>query len=378
MQCEVPLAPLTTFELGGRARFFLEATREAEVGEALAWAEREALPLAVLGGGSNVVVADEGFAGLVIRMATRGIHARCETPGEPILVSAAAGETWDDLVARAAGEGWAGIECLSGIPGTVGATPIQNVGAYGQEVAQTIVSVRVLDRGHSGHLASAVDSLPTSRGSTTSLARELSAAACGFGYRDSVFRQEPGRFVVLAVTFALIPGGAAAVRYPELARALGDPVAPPGLTAVRQAVIELRRTKSMVLDPADPNRRSAGSFFTNPVLSAAEAATVADRATRAGVIPGPEAMPAYPTAGGAVKLSAAWLIERAGFPRGTGTDRFGISSRHTLALVHRGGGTARELVAFARAVHQGVADRFGVHLKPEPVFLGFPTADPLA
>ena len=364
---DVPLAELTTFELGGPARHLVHARGEDEVREALAWADREHLAVAVLGGGSNVVAADRGFDGLVLRLASRGVRARCGGPGEPVLVTAVAGESWDELVARAVAEGWAGLECLSGVPGTVGATPIQNVGAYGQDVAETIAGVRVLDRGAPGD---------EGRGQEP-VTREMAGAECRFSYRDSVFRREPGRFVLLEVSFALHRGRPPAVRYPELARALGRTSAAPSLAQVRTAVLELRRLKSMVLEEGDPNRRSAGSFFVNPVVTSYEAAAVAERARRAGMIAGPEAMPAFPFGADSVKLSAAWLIERAGFGRGTVRGHVGISSQHTLALVHHGGGTSAELVAFAGEVRRGVFDRFGVWLRPEPVFLGFPTPDPV-
>ncbi len=365
---DVPLAELTTFELGGPARHLVHARGEDEVREALDWAARECLAVAVLGGGSNVVAADTGFDGLVLHMASRGVRARCAGPGEPVLVTAAAGESWDELVARAVAEGWAGLECLSGVPGTVGATPIQNVGAYGQDVAETIAKVRVLDRG-----------APEDRGASQEpVTREMAAAECRFSYRDSVFRREPDRFVLLEVTFALHRGGPPAVRYPELARSLGRTSVAPSLAEVRAAVLELRRSKSMVREDSDPNRRSAGSFFVNPVVSSYEAAAVAERARKAGMIAAPEAMPSFPSGTDSVKLSAAWLIERAGFGRGTVRGHVGISSRHTLALVHHGGGTSAELVELAGEVRRGVFELFGVWLRPEPVFLGFATPDPVS
>jgi UDP-N-acetylmuramate dehydrogenase len=340
----VPLAPLTTFELGGPAAHFTEATDDAAITEALRWAGARDMPVAILGGGSNLVVADAGFDGLVIRVATRGRTFQPLSDGA-VGVTAAAGEPWDELVAETVARGLAGLECLSGIPGLAGATPIQNVGAYGQEVAQTIRTVRVLDR----------ETLATS---------ELDAAACVFGYRDSRFKREPHRFVVLAVTFDLRPGGAPALRYPELAAALASTSAPT-LADVRAAVLALRAKKSMVIAPADPNRRSAGSFFMNPIVAAAEADAVA---RRAGVAP--EAMPRFPAGPGRVKLSAGWLIERAGFPRGTRRGPVGVSTAHALALVNLGGARTEQLLSFAVEIRDSVQARLGVLLSPEPVLLG--------
>jgi UDP-N-acetylmuramate dehydrogenase len=274
-------------------------------------------------------VADAGVPGRVVRIATRGI----ERDGTRLAV--AAGEDWDALVARCVTEGLQGFECLSGIPGSVGATPIQNVGAYGQEVAETVESVRVFDR-------------------ETGRVEDMSAADCGFVYRGSVFKYHDRR-VVLSVTFRM--GGIAMsgpLRYAELARALGVPVggsAP--LADVREAVLTLRRRKGMVIDPADPDSVSAGSFFTNPILETA-----------------PDGAPAWPEPDGRVKTSAAWLIERAGFHKGYGHGRIGISSKHTLALVNRGGGTTAELLALAHEIAAGVRDRFGIDLHPEPVLVG--------
>ena len=340
-RANVPLGPYTTLGVGGPARCFVETADEVAVSEALAWARARGLALRVLGGGSNVVVADAGVGGLVVRLATRGVEARAR--GDAVELTAAAGEAWDPLVAHAVARGWAGLECLSGIPGLVGATPIQNVGAYGQEVSDTIRAVRVLD---------------TRDGSVAT----LDPAACGFGYRDSRFRSgEPGRFVVLAVTYRLRPGGVPTVAYADVARALqARGLGTPSLGDVRESVLALRRAKSMVLDPADPNRRSCGSFFTNPVVSAAEAARVAAAA-------GDPAMPRWPAPGGGVKLSAAWLIERAGFARGRRDGPVGLSTRHTLAVVAHEGARAADVVAFAARLAAAVEARFGVRLTREPV-----------
>lgn len=349
--------------MGGPARFFAEVASEAHVLEALRFAAQREVPLFVLGGGSNLLVADRGLDALVVRLCLRGVEVELPEPGR-VLVRAGAGEPWDGVVARAAAEGWAGVECLSGIPGDVGATPIQNVGAYGQEVAETIVEVRAIDR-------------------ATGAATVLAGADCGFGYRDSRFKRAwRDRFVITGVTFALRPGAPPAVRYPELARALGatgastpstspERAAPPSLAEVRDVVLALRRAKSMVLDPSDENRRSAGSFFTNPTLDAAGFEAARARIERAGVLGPGEAFPQYPADGGRVKLSAAWLIERAGFAKGTRHGAAGISTRHTLALVNRGGATATDLLELARRVRQGVLDRFGVALTPEPDLVGF-------
>jgi UDP-N-acetylmuramate dehydrogenase len=329
------LADLTTLRLGGPARRLVEVRSEAELLAAVREAEP---PVLVLAGGSNVVVADEGVPGTVVRIATRGV----ERDGERLTV--AAGESWDDLVATCVADGLQGFECLSGIPGSVGATPIQNVGAYGQEVAETVETVRVLDR-------------------ETDRVEEMPAAACDFRYRSSVFKYHDRR-VVLAVTFRLRRDHMSGpLRYAELARALGVPIGGAGpLTEVREAVLALRRRKGMVIDPADPDSVSAGSFFTNPILEAGAFAALAERA-------GPN-LPAWPEPDGRVKTSAAWLIERAGFHRGHGNGRVGISTKHTLALVNRGGATTAELMALAREIAAGVHDRFGVRLVPEPVLVG--------
>ena len=346
----VPLAPLTTLGVGGPARQFASATTEAEVVEALAFAGARGLATLVLGGGSNLLVADRGFDGLVLRPRLRGIEV-ADSHGV-VEVDAFAGEPWDEFVAHAVAKGWAGIECLSCIPGDVGATPIQNVGAYGQDVSETIVRVRAIER-------------------ATGASLDFSRARCGFGYRDSVFkREDEGRFVITRVRFALRPGGAPSVKYAELEKKLAGRSAPT-LSEVRDTVIALRRSKSMVLDPSDENGKSAGSFFTNPTLEASAAAEVVNRVADAGVLAPGEEMPRYPAEGGQVKLSAAWLIERAGFKKGTHDGPVGISTKHSLALVNRGGARAADIVSFARRVRDGVRDRFGVTLVPEPVLVGF-------
>jgi UDP-N-acetylmuramate dehydrogenase len=335
----VSLAPLTTLGVGGAAEHFLEATDDASLAEGVRWATTRGLPLKILGGGSNVVVPDAGVAGLVVRLAQRG--RRFSAAGDTVTLEVAAGEPWDDVVAESVRRGLQGLECLSGIPGLAGATPIQNVGAYGQEVAETIVKVRVLER-------------------ATLDVRELGAKECGFAYRDSRFKSaEPDRFVVLGVTFALRPGAAPALRYAELTRHFaerGETV--PSLAAVRDATLALRRAKSMVYDRADENHRSCGSFFTNPVVDVEHA----DRVERS--VSGP--MPRFPQADGRVKLAAGWLIERAGFAKGLRRGNVGLSTRHALAIVAHAGARAADVLALADEIRTGVRSRFAVDLAPEP------------
>jgi UDP-N-acetylmuramate dehydrogenase len=332
----------------------VEADSEAQVSAALAWAREQGVPVLVLGGGSNLLIADRGVEALVLRVRLAGITA--EPRGDAMIVDAGAGERWDDLVARAVAEGWAGIECLSGIPGDVGATPIQNVGAYGQDVAETITRVRAVERA-SGKIV------------------EMDAAACGFGYRDSVFkRAAKDLLVVTKVTFSLRPGGAPSRRYAELAKALAA-FESPSLAEVRAVVLALRKSKSMLLDPGDENGQSAGSFFMNPTLDDAALAAVNARVAAAGVLRPGEAMPSYPAGAGRTKLAAGWLIERAGFGKGAGAGRVGLSTKHALAVVNRGGATAAEIVTFARGVKDGVRERFGVTLHAEPVLAGFSAAE---
>jgi UDP-N-acetylmuramate dehydrogenase len=322
------LAELTTLAVGGPIDRLVEVADADELVQAVRDADEAGRPLLVLGGGSNVVAPDEGWPGDVVLVRTRGV----ERDGDRLLV--AAGEDWDGVVAHTVAEGLAGLEALSGIPGSTGATPVQNVGAYGQEVAQTITAVEVWDRVEKDR-------------------RSLTPAECGFGYRDSRLKRDPSRFVVLSVTFALHPGELSApVGYAELARTLGVELgerAP--LADVRTAVIGLRRGKGMVLDPADPDSRSAGSFFTNPVVPAGRAV---------------DGCPSWPAGDGLVKLSAAWLVQHAGFGRGTRAGHVGTSSRHSLALTTEDGATTAELLAFADRVVAEVERRFGVGLEREP------------
>lgn len=334
----VPLAPLTTLGIGGPARHYTRIGASEQLAWALAWARERDLDVLVLGGGSNLLIGDGGFPGLVVHVVIDGVEYA--VAGGSTEVTAGAGESWDGLVAAVVGRGLGGVECLSGIPGFVGATPIQNVGAYGQEVAETIVRVDVVDR-------------------NTAEVLSIANSECAFGYRDSRFKQaDRDRYIVTSVTYRLENDGAPAIRYPELRRHLeATGVEQPSLGAVREAVRAIRRRKSMVVDTADPDSHSAGSFFTNPIVTS----EVADRI-------GIEGMPRYP-AGDHVKLSAAWLIGQAGFARGHVAGNVGLSTKHTLAIVNRGGGTAREVVALADEIRLRVNDRFGVELVPEPVFV---------
>jgi len=385
----VNLADHTTLRLGGPARRFVRAGTEDELIEAVRAADCGGEPVLILGGGSNLVVADEGFDGTVVQVATKGIRLsggpggprgsggtgrlpkgglggsfpprqQAEgvrggsfPPGQHSLVTVAAGEDWDATVAWTVAAGLAGLECLSGIPGLAGATPIQNVGAYGQEVAETITSVRTYDR-----VAGQTCIIPNDQ--------------CGFGYRTSVFKRDDARrHVVLSVTFRLAEQSASVpLRYPELAAALG---AAPGdqvaSTQARSAVIELRRGKGMVIDPADPDTRSVGSFFVNPVLDGtALAAVEAAARARCGAA---TRVPRFDAGDGLVKVPAAWLVERAGFGKGYSLgDGARISSKHTLALVNSGSASTAGLMALARQIRDGVRDAFGVSLAPEPVLVG--------
>jgi UDP-N-acetylmuramate dehydrogenase len=333
------LSDLTTLQVGGPCRRLLVATTDAEVVEAVSGCDATSEPVLVVGGGSNLVVADAGFPGTVVLLATTGVDVRPDGP-DHVLVEVAAGEPWDGLVARSVAEGWSGLEALSGIPGLAGATPVQNVGAYGQEVAQTVVSVRVLDR-------------------ATGAAADLTAEDCSFGYRTSRFKHDD-RAVVLRVTYRLArTTGSAPLGYSELARLLGSEVGESAPTAeVRTVVLALRASKGMVLDPDDRDTASVGSFFTNPLLTP----EVGDQL--------PTGAPRYPQPDGRVKTSAAWLIEQAGFARGYGHGDARISSKHTLALTNRGSATATDVVALAREIRTGVRQAFGVDLETEPRLVG--------
>jgi UDP-N-acetylmuramate dehydrogenase len=342
IQRDVSLARLTTLELGGPARYFVRAEDEDTLADALRWAADEDASSAILGGGSNLIVPDEGYDGLVIQMGITEIEF-----GDGGAVGAGAGVPWETVVDGAVSRGWAGLECLTGIPGSTGATPIQNVGAYGQEVAEVIERVRVVRR----------DTLEI---------EDLDSGDCAFGYRDSRFKRDPDRFVVCAVHLGLRPEGPGSVRYPELEKHV-----PPNATLddIRRSVLDLRRRKSMVIDPDDPNHRSAGSFFLNPIVSAAEAERVVEQALHENLVQRPDEVPRYPAPDGKVKLAAGWLIEKAGIAKGTRRGAIGVSTNHALALVHHGGGTTAELLAFAEEIRARVRDRFGIDLEREPRLL---------
>jgi len=341
----VPLAPLTTLKVGGPARYFAEATSAADVRALADWAHSRQLPLFVLGGGSNLVIADAGFPGLMLRIAISGIDQRSEN-GRAIF-EVGAGEEWDKLVERAVEANCAGIECLSGIPGTVGGTPVQNVGAYGQEVSETITEVLALDL-HDGQL------------------RNICNPGCGFAYRSSLFNtSERGRYIILRVTYALEPGGAAKIEYRDLKEYFKNS-AHPSLPEVRKAVREIRLSKAMLIVEGDEDSRSAGSFFKNPVLDPAKYQELVRTAETRGLT-----VPSYPAPGQAFKIPAAWLVENAGFHKGYSNGRVGISRKHALAIVNRGGATASEIIALKDEIQERVRDRFGVLLMPEPVMVGF-------
>jgi len=342
-QADVLLAPMTTLGVGGNARWFMRATTVEDVAAAHTWCEDSGAPLFVLGGGSNVVVADRGVDGLVLQVAIGGVdfHPR----GGRTVLRIGAGEPWDDVVAASVSRGLAGLECLSGIPGSAGGTPVQNVGAYGQEVSQTIADVTVLDRRSGGITV-------------------LSRAECGFAYRMSRFkREDAGRFIVCDVLFELSPGPPT-VTYPDVVSHLErSGVVAPALADVRDAVLSIRRRKGMVIDSSDSDTRSVGSFFMNPVVDADRHARLASAAT--GPVPG------FVLGGGKVKIPAAWLIEQSGFARGYQSGAVGVSSKHPLAIVNRGAATARDVLALAARIKRQVADRFGIWLRPEPAFIGF-------
>lgn len=330
----VALAPLTTLGVGGPARFFVRATSEPQVLSALEHARAIGLDVFVLGGGSNVLVSDSGFDGLVVRIALLGLR------GDRERIVAQAGEDWDRFVERCVANDLAGVECLSGIPGLVGGTPVQNVGAYGQEVSDVIESVRCLDR-------------------TTNEIVELANADCGFSYRTSVFNSTlRDRYVVLAVRFALSEGGEPKIAYKDLREHFGD--RRPTLADVRAAVLKIRRSKSMVIDPADPNSRSAGSFFKNPIVDRKKLEEL-----------GGDLVPHFAAGDGQVKVPAAWLIEQCGLGKGFRLGKAAISENHSLAIVNRGGATAADILALKEKIQASVGRKFGILLQPEPVFIGF-------
>lgn len=344
-----PLAELTTLRLGGEAEYFVEVEDRATLLEALNFARAGGHAVHMLGGGSNLVVADAGVPGLVLHMATRGIDV--VKVGTHALVTAQAGEAFQSLVELALSENLAGLECLNGIPGSVGATPIQNVGAYGQEVSDTIEAVEVLDR---------------QDGSV----RWLAAQECGFAYRTSHFKCDPARYLVLAVRYKLEVAGAPRLVYPELVRAVAAASAQPSLREVADVVWALRANKSMVLNDADENGRSAGSFFTNPIVSYADAERVRALALSLGMVKHIDEVPCYDAGDGHKKLAAGWLIERSGIHKGLRRGTVGVSTKHALALVHLGGGSTSALLGLADEIQQRVHATFGVRLEREPVYWG--------
>ena len=346
--CEhVPLAPLTTLGVGGPARYFVEARDEAEVVEAVKFARSRGLPLFVLGGGSNLLVADAGFPGLVLKVGITDI-SQLTAPHGSVIFHAGAGVDWDSLVARAVEANCAGLECLSGIPGTVGGTPVQNVGAYGQEVSETILEVQVLD----------LRSLEF---------QTLANADCQFAYRTSVFNTtERERYIILRVSFAVLQGGKPSLRYADLQKFFADHPGEPTLSQVRAAVREIRHRKAMLIVPGDDDARSAGSFFKNLVVPEAVFVALSAKLESRGL-----QLPSYPASEGFRKLPAAWLVEHAGFKKGYVKGSVGISRKHALAIINRGAATAADIIGLKDEIQARVKDEFGIELQPEPVFVGF-------
>jgi UDP-N-acetylmuramate dehydrogenase len=346
IQENVSLAPLTTLKIGGAARFFVSAKSEGEVVRAIEFAREKALEIFVLGGGSNVLIADRGFDGLVLQIALKGISTFQEA-GETVRVTAQAGEDWDEFVRFCVEKNLAGIECLSGIPGFVGGTPVQNVGAYGQEVAETIVSVRAFDRKHHRLV-------------------ELTNAECGFAYRTSIFNTtEKNRYIVLVVTYALKYNGAPKIVYRDLQNFFGDKT--PDLTETRAAVLQIRAEKSMVINARDPNSQSAGSFFKNPIVTNEKFAEVVEKAKALGIAE----VPSFAAGAESVKIPAAWLIEKSGFEKGFRRGKAGLSTRHTLAIINLGGASAADVLDLKDEIQNKVKENFDLSLVPEPVFVGF-------
>ncbi len=346
LQENISLAPLTTLQVGGAARYFVEAANEADVREAVIWAKSRNLDVFILGGGSNLVVSDNGWLGLVLKIAVPGVEQPGETDGRA-LFDVGAGESWDRFVSHAVSHNCAGIECMSGIPGSVGGTPVQNVGAYGQEASETIVSVLALD----------LTNLQT---------RTLAAAECGFSYRKSIFNTtEPGRYVLLRVTYALTPGGAPSIKYADLKKHFSGWTGQPTLAQTRDAVKTIRASKAMLITPGDEDCRSAGSFFKNPILSQAEYDNVERIAAERNLT-----VPSYPMPSSERKVSAAWLVEHSGFAKGYISGPVGISRKHALALVNRGGATAQDIFDLKHNIEQRVREQWGIYLEAEPVFVG--------
>jgi UDP-N-acetylmuramate dehydrogenase len=347
LQESISLAPLTTLQVGGAARYFVEAINAYEIREALDFAKTRSLPVFVLGGGSNLVISDQGWPGLVLKIGILGINHR-HGNDQTAYFDAGAGEDWDGFVAAAVMHHCSGIECLSGIPGSVGGTPVQNVGAYGQEVSQTIESVTALDR-------------------TTGEEVEIEREDCGFGYRSSIFNtRERGRYIILRVAYALTHSGAPHLEYADLKKFFAGRESGPSLKEVREAVLAIRASKGMVIRPGEEEARSAGSFFKNPVLTEAEFSNLRRLAATRGL-----EIPSYPGLEAKRKISAAWLVEQSGFAKGYVRGHVGISRKHALAIVNRGGATAAEVIALKDEIQQRVEAQWGVRLEPEPVMVGF-------
>ncbi|MCY7376477.1 MAG: UDP-N-acetylmuramate dehydrogenase [Pyrinomonadaceae bacterium] len=341
----ISLAEMTTLKIGGKAKFFAAAKSEMEVVEALKFAEENNLETFILGGGSNVLIADEGFDGLVLQIALKGIFV--ERAKDKILVTANAGEDWDAFCEFCVAENLPGVECLSGIPGLVGGTPVQNVGAYGQEVSETIFAVKVFDR-------------------ADSQVKKLSNADCGFAYRSSIFNtSQKNRYIVLAVTFSLTRDGEPKIVYKDLRELFGGKM--PTLQKTRQAVLKIRAAKSMVIDERDPNSKSAGSFFKNPIVANERFAEIEKRAKTFGI----ESVPHFKFNENNVKIPAAWLIENSGFHKGFRQGNAAISTKHTLAIVNLGNASARDVWRLKDEIQAKVKEIFDVELKPEPIFVGF-------
>ena len=342
----VALAPLTTLKVGGAARYFIEATSTAEVSQAVEFSKSANLPLFILGGGSNLVISDAGWLGLVLKIGITGINHR--HGHDEVIFEAGAGEDWDKFVGMVVAHNIAGIECLSGIPGSVGASPVQNVGAYGQEVSNTIESVVALDL-RDGQV------------------HELSNQDCGFSYRTSIFNStEQGRYIILQVNYSLKHGAEAYVAYADLKKYFAGWSEKPTLANVRDAVRKIRAGKGMLITAGDDDCRSAGSFFKNPILSADQYQALTARAAAKNL-----QIPSYPALDAQKKVSAAWLVEHSGFSRGYGSGPVGISRKHALAIVNRGSATAADIVAFKEDIQQRVEEIWGILLEPEPVFVGF-------
>ena len=349
IQENIPLAPFTTFEVGGPARYFVDAHTENEVTEAVAHAAERNLPLFVLGGGSNLLVSDNGWPGLVLKVSLAGVEF--EGDGQKMLFHAGAGESWDLLIALTVSKNCGGLECLSGIPGTVGGTPVQNVGAYGQEVSEGITRVRALEI-------------------ATGKTMEMSNGDCGFAYRTSIFNTtHRNQYIVLEVSYRLLRSGEPKIEYADLKKFFAATHSEkPTLQQVRDAVRSIRQSKAMLTVSGDEDCRSAGSFFKNPIVSQTEADRVQSLAEQRAL---GKPLPRYPVPNDQVKLAAAWLVEQAGFPKGYGLGPVGISRKHALAIVNRGGATAKDIVALQDAIQKTVFDVWGVSLQPEPVFVGF-------